>query len=137
EILQILVEAAGRKSRLKKGWIGTCGTIVNENALKIARQKNSPARKILAMSNAFAGRSTLMAEITDNPEYRVGLPSYNEVIHIPFYDPADPRSIEKSATALKKSVAENPKNISCFVFELLQGEGGFNYAPPEFFKPLF
>jgi len=134
ELLEILVTAAGKNSRLKKGWIGTCGTIVNENALKIARQKNSPARKILAMKNNFAGRSTLMAEITDNAEYRVGLPSYGEVLYVPFYD--GPSSIEKSVATLKKHIADNHKNIACFIFEPLQGEGGFNVAPKEFFEPL-
>jgi 4-aminobutyrate aminotransferase-like enzyme len=138
ELLETLVKAAGKKSRIRKGWIGTCGTIVNENALKMARQKNSPARKILAMKDNFAGRSTMMAEITDNPEYRVGLPSYNEVLYLPFYDPKDgAASIDRSVQTLKKHIADNPKNIACFIFELLQGEGGFNLAPPEFFKPLF
>jgi acetylornithine/N-succinyldiaminopimelate aminotransferase len=137
ELLELLVTAAGRRSRIKKGWIGTCGTIVNENALKIVRQKNSPARKILAMKNNFAGRSTLMAEITDNPEYKVGLPNYGEVLYVPFFDPKDPQSKQKSLETLKKHIAENPKNIACFIFEPLQGEGGFNYAPADFFKPLF
>jgi 4-aminobutyrate aminotransferase-like enzyme len=136
-LLEMLLQAAGRTSRLKRGWIGTCGTIVNENALKIARQKNSPARKILAMENAFAGRSTLMAEVTDNPEYKVGLPDYHEVLRIPFYDKNNPHSTENAVAKLKQLIEENPKNISCFVFELLQGEGGFNYAPPEYFKSLF
>lgn len=137
EFLELLLGAAGRNSRLRRGWVGTCGTIVNENALKISRQKNSPARKIVAMQNQFAGRSTLMAEITDNPEYRVGLPAYNEVLYVPFYDKADPQSSEKALNTLKKHIADNPKDIACFVFELIQGEGGFNVAPPEFFKPLF
>src|ERR1017187_5928119 len=51
DLLDTLLKSAGRGSRLRKGWIGTCGTIVNENALKIVRQKNSPARKILAFEN--------------------------------------------------------------------------------------
>ena len=43
--------------------------MANENALKMVRQKNSPAHKIVAFSDAFAGRTTFMAEITDNPAY--------------------------------------------------------------------
>lgn len=137
ELLDLLVGLAGRKSRIKKGWIGTCGTIVNENALKIARQKNTPARKILAFNNAFAGRSTLMAEITDNPEYRQGLPEYNEVLYVPFYDKKNPQSSQNAYQAMKKHIEENPKNIACFMFEIVQGEGGFNYGPKEFYVPLF
>lgn len=137
QLLKTLVTAAGKNSRLKHGWIGTCGTIVNENALKMARQKNSPARKILALRDNFCGRSTMMAEITDNPGFRVGLPAYNEVLYIPFYDPADPQSTEKAVKVLEGHIQENPKDIAFFIFELVQGEGGFRSAPPEYFKALF
>ena len=67
KLTEKLVQIAGRKSRLKHAWFSTCGTMANENALKMARQKNSPAKYIFAMKNAFAGRSTMMAEVTDNP----------------------------------------------------------------------
>ncbi|MCC6276951.1 MAG: aminotransferase class III-fold pyridoxal phosphate-dependent enzyme [Oligoflexia bacterium] len=137
DLLELLLKEAGKKSRLRKGWIGTCGTIANENALKIARQKNSPARKILAFKDCFAGRSTLMAEITDNDEYRAGLPRYDEVLYLPFYDSTDPHSTQKSVETLKKHVANNPKNIAAFMFEIVQGEGGFNTAPKAFFQALF
>lgn len=131
-----LTELAGRHSRLKYAWFSTCGTMANENALKMARQKNSPARLIIAMEKAFAGRSTLMAEITDNPAYKVGLPNYNEVLRIPFYKAGDPRSTEASLRKLKEHVAGNPKSIACLVFEPMLGEGGYCRAPREFFVPL-
>jgi acetylornithine/N-succinyldiaminopimelate aminotransferase len=44
-----LVQIAGRRSRLKHAWFSTCGTMANENALKMARQKNSPAKYIFAI----------------------------------------------------------------------------------------
>lgn len=131
-----LVELASRKSRLKYAWLSTCGTMANENALKMARQKHSPAKLIVAMENAFAGRSTLMAEVTDNPAYKVGLPSYNEVLRLPYYDAKNPRSSEDALRRLKEHVAANEKNISCFVFEPMQGEGGFKFAPREYFVPM-
>ncbi len=131
-----LVELASRKSRIKYAWLTTCGTMANENALKMARQKNSPARYIVSMKNAFAGRSTMMAEITDNAAYRQGLPEYNEVLRIPFYDFKDPRSTENTLTAMKEHVARHPKNISCLSFEPMLGEGGYRNAPREFFIPL-
>lgn len=131
-----LVELAKRQSRLRHVWVSTCGSVANENALKVARQKKTPARKIIAMRGAFAGRTTLMAEITDNPAFRVGLPEYNEVLRIPFYDKNDPRSTEKSLQEMKKHVSENPGNISCFIFEPMQGEGGYFVAPREFFLPI-
>lgn len=131
-----LVQLASKNSRLKYSWFATCGTMANENALKIARQKNTPARKIVAFKNAFAGRSTMMAEVTDNPSFKVGLPEYNEVLRIPFYDRKDPQSGEKSLNQLKQHVANHPNDISCFVFEPMLGEGGYMPANREFFVPL-
>ncbi len=131
-----LIDVASRKSRLKHAWLATCGTIANENALKICRQKKTPARKIIAMNNAFAGRSTLMAEVTDNPAFKEGLPNYNEVLRIPFYDKKDPRSSEKSLELFKKHLDENKNDICAFTFEPMQGEGGYRVAPREFFVPM-
>ncbi len=131
-----LVRWASEKSRLKHAWLATCGTMANETALKIARQKNSPARMIMGFKNAFAGRSTIMAEVTDNPAYRVGLPEYNEVLRINFYDKKNPRSAENTLNELKEHVAKHEKNISCFGFEPMLGEGGYQPAPREFFIPL-
>lgn len=131
-----IVELAGRRSRLRHVWLATCGTMANENALKMARQKNSPARLVLAMENAFAGRSTMMAEVTDNPAYKQGLPSYDEVLRVPFYDAKDPQSSEKALRRLKEHIEKNEGNISCFVFEPMLGEGGYRAAPREYFVPM-
>lgn len=131
-----LADLAGRNSRLRHCWFATCGTMANENALKLARQKNTPARLVLAMENSFAGRSTMMAEVTDNPAYRQGLPRYEEVLRIPFYDKNDPKSSERALSRLKEHVGNNPKNISSFVFEPVLGEGGFKVAPREYFVPM-
>lgn len=131
-----LVRLASRRSRLKYAWLSTCGTMANENALKISRQKHSPARMMIGFKNAFAGRSTMMAELTDNPSFKQGLPEYNEVLRIPFYDRKDPQSAEKTLTAMKEHVAKHEGNISCFSFEPMLGEGGYMPAPREFFTPL-
>lgn len=131
-----LVELASRKSRLKHVWFATCGTMANENALKMARQKNSPAKMIVSFKNAFAGRSTMMAEVTDNPAYKQGLPEYNEVLRLPFYDRKDPASAEKTLNVFKEHVAKHGKNIACFAFEPMLGEGGYMPANREFFIPL-
>ncbi len=137
QVSKKLVDLASKKSRLRHVWLSTCGTMANENALKMARQKNTPAKKIIAMKAAFAGRSTMMAEVTDNPAFKEGLPDYNEVLRIPFYDKKDPASIEKSVTQFKAHVDQNKGEICAFVFEPMQGEGGYNVAPREYFLPLF
>ena len=137
DISKKLLEIAGRKSRLKHCWLTTSGSMANENALKMARQKNSPARKIVAMKAAFAGRTTMMAEVTDNPNFKVGLPEYNEVLRIPFYDKNDPQSTEKTTALFKEHIDKNKNDICAFIFEPMQGEGGYNVAPREYFLPLF
>ncbi len=136
EVSEKLVQIASRKSRLKHVWFTTCGTMANENALKLARQKNSPAQFVFAMKNAFAGRSTMMAELTDNPAYKQGLPEYNQVLRIPTYEKKDPQSIEKALRAMKEQYAQHEKDVSCFVFEPMLGEGGFIPTPREFYLPM-
>ena len=136
KLTEKLVQIAGKKSRLKHAWFSTCGTMANENALKMARQKNSPAKLIFAMKNSFAGRSTMMAEITDNPAYKQGLPDYNEVLRIPNFEKKDPQSGEKALRAMQEQYAKNEKNVSCFVFEPMLGEGGFVPTPREFYLPM-
>lgn len=131
-----LTQLAGKRSRLKHAWLATCGTMANENALKMARQKNSPARMVVSFKNAFAGRSTMMAEVTDNPAFKQGLPEYHEVLRIPFYDKKDPRSAETTLNAMKEHVAKHGKNIAVFGFEPMLGEGGYQAAPRDFFIPL-
>ena len=137
QVLEKLVEIGARQSRLRHAWLTTCGAMAGENALKIARQKTNGARKIIAMENAFAGRSTMMAEITDNPAFREGLPTYSEVLRIPFYNKHDPESSKKALAQLEKHLAENKDNVCVFCFEPMQGEGGYNVAPREYFIPLF
>jgi 4-aminobutyrate aminotransferase-like enzyme len=136
KFLETLVGLAGKRSRLKYGWLATCGTMANESALKITRQKHTPARMVMSFKNAFAGRSTMMAEVTDNAAYKVGLPEYHELLRIPFYDKRDPQSGENALRAMKDHVAKHEKNISTFVFEPMLGEGGYQAAPREFFIPM-
>ena len=137
EYLQLscrLVELAQKNSRLKYVWLTTSGSMAGENALKMVRQKNTPRRKILTFDHAFAGRTTLMAEITGNPKVREDLPAYNEVLRIPFYNPQNPK---QSLEVLKSHLKKEGDNICVFVFEIVLGEGGYKSAPPEFFISLF
>ena len=135
-LLEKITALAAKRSRLKYGWLSTCGTMANESALKISRQKHSPARMVLSFKNAFSGRSTMMAELTDNPAYKSGLPEYHEILRIPFYDKKDPQSGEKTLRLMKEFAAKHEKNISTFCFEPMLGEGGYQAAPREFFLPL-
>ncbi|MBC6415882.1 MAG: aminotransferase class III-fold pyridoxal phosphate-dependent enzyme [Bdellovibrionales bacterium] len=132
KLLNKLLKIASKKSNLAQAWFSPSGSMANENALKSIRQKHKGARKIIAFEKAFAGRTTLMSEITANPNIKEGLPVYNEVLRVPF-------SIENPSLALKtlKSHWEKEKgNISCFIMELMQGDGGCFLANKDFFIPL-
>lgn len=131
-----LLSLAKKNSRLNYVWLATCGTMANENALKMARQKKGPqARMILTFKNAFAGRSTMMTEITDNPSFKVRMPEYNEVLRLPFYDPKGPK--DKTLSVMKEHVAKHGADkIGMFVFEPMLGEGGYRAANREFYVPL-
>lgn len=129
-----LLEIAKRSSRLNYVWLATCGTMANENALKMARQKTRGPRMIMTFKNAFAGRSTMMTEITDNPAFKVGIPEYHEVLRLPFYDPKAPK--DRTLAAMKEHVAKHEGKIGCFVFEPMLGEGGYRAANREFYVPL-
>ena len=130
---------AAQGSRLKHAWLTCSGTMANEMALKIIRQKKSPATKILAFEDCFAGRSTAMQEITDNPGYRQGQPIYGEVHYLPFYNAKMglSRSLEITVGHLNWLAGRYPGKFAALMMELVQGEGGFNFAPQEFYIKVF
>ena len=132
EILETLTQMAGKNSRLAQVWFCPSGSMANENALKVIRQKHQGARKILAFEKAFAGRTTLMCEITDNPNIKQGLPSYDEVLRVPF-SPKDPFL---ALETLKKRWEKEKDNLAVFIMELMQGDGGYFLASRDFFVPL-
>ncbi|MGI9590154.1 MAG: aminotransferase class III-fold pyridoxal phosphate-dependent enzyme [Myxococcota bacterium] len=129
-----LLRHAGPK--LKHVWLSLSGAMANENALKMIFQKHHPADRIVAFEHGFSGRTLALSEITDKPANREGLPLRGAVDLVPFYDPSDPDSTRKSVAALDAHLARFPGRIAGMLFELVQGEGGFNTAPPEFFRAL-
>jgi 4-aminobutyrate aminotransferase-like enzyme len=139
DLMKLLLSQVGQGSRLKQGWLTTCGTMANENAVKIIRQKKFPATKILAFRDCFAGRSTLMAEITDNPGYRQGQPVYGEVYYLSFYDPklGLEKSVERTLKEMRDHLTRYPGKFCAIMIELIQGEGGFNAAPREWYVQVF
>jgi 4-aminobutyrate aminotransferase-like enzyme len=83
------------------------------------------------------GRSVTMAQIGDSAAGRVGIPLTTLVDYIPFYEPEQGvESAERAVQQLQQYIARYPGQHACFIFELVQGEGGFNTAPREFFEPL-
>lgn len=94
------------------------------------------------------GRSVTMSQIGDAAANRVGIPLTTLVDYMPFYDEAaarrmgggdisgQTRFIDMAAMHLRQYVERYPKQHACFIFELVQGEGGFNTAPREFHLEL-
>jgi len=136
KILAKLTEISSRHSKLKHAWLSPSGAMANENALKMCRQKTNGARMVISFNNSFAGRTTMMAELTDNDNYRQGLPRYNDVLRVPFYDKNNPNSADESLAAFKEHVEKHRGDICAFMFEPMQGEGGYRVAPREFFVPM-
>jgi 4-aminobutyrate aminotransferase-like enzyme len=131
ELLRALLRHAG--PRIKHGWLSISGAIANENALKLVLQKHAPADLIIAFERNFAGRTLALAEITDKAAYREGLPLSGRVRYVPFHDPDHPaRTLE----ALDAHFKRYPGRIAGMLFELVQGEGGYHTAPPEFFRAV-
>ncbi len=139
ELLRTLLGLVGPKSRLKHAWLFGSGTMSNETALKIIRQKKFPATKLFAFADCFAGRSTAMQEVTDNPKYREGQPVYGEVHHLPFYDPklGVKASAEATIARIREETAREPGKYAGMMIELVQGEGGIRFAPREWYVEIF
>lgn len=134
ELAQLLV----KHSQLPHCFFSSSGAMANENALKLAFQKNAPASRILAFDRCFAGRSTTLSQVTDKPAFREGLPLTAFVDYIPFFDPQHPsESIQRSVETLKKLIKRYPKQHAAMLVEFVQGEGGFHAGETAFFLPLF
>jgi 4-aminobutyrate aminotransferase-like enzyme len=137
EFAELLVAEASKSSRLKHCFLTNSGCMANEQALKVCQQKTNAAPRIIAFQDCFMGRSTTMAQIGDGPGYRAGVVLNVLVDYMPFYDAEIGQgSIDMAVWHLKQHIQRYPKQHSAFVMELVQGEGGFNAAPREFFLPL-
>jgi 4-aminobutyrate aminotransferase-like enzyme len=117
--------------------LSTSGAMANENALKLAFHKATPASRILAFDNAFAGRSLALASITDRPKYRQGLPLALNVDYLPALDVVHPeQSQQRAVEQLHRLLARHPGRYAAFWGELIAGEGGYYPSSHEFFAEL-
>jgi len=135
---ELLVNEAAKSSDIKHCFLTNSGTMANEAALKICQHKREgKAPRVIAFADCFMGRSTAMTQIGDSAKNRPDLPLNVQVDYMPFYDPEHgDRSIDYARWHLQQYIERYPGQHACFVMELVQGEGGFNVAPREFFVPL-
>ncbi len=148
EFAQRLVRAASKSSRLAHAFLANSGALANENAIKISYQKHAPASRVIAFNHCFMGRTVTMAQIGDSAGGREGIPLSTQVDYMPFFDAAaakrmtagdvsgQTRYIDMALWHLRQYIDRYPKQHAAFIFELIQGEGGFNTAPREFFIEL-
>ncbi len=142
EFSELLLAEAAKGSGLRHCFVAASGALVNENALKLCFQKSGGAPRVLAFKDCFMGRTVTMSQIGDSAGNRVGLPLSTLVDYMPFYDESAAarlgveRHIQMVCDHLRASIERYPGQHACFIFELVQGEGGFNTAPREFFVEL-
>ncbi|MEZ6233864.1 MAG: aminotransferase class III-fold pyridoxal phosphate-dependent enzyme [Phycisphaerales bacterium] len=139
---QTLLTEARKNSRLNVAFASTSGAMANENGIKACYQKHAPASRVLAFRDCFMGRSVTMCQIGDAAAYRQGVPLSTLVDYMPFYDEVaakrmgQTRYIDMCVAHLDQYITRYPNQHACFIFELIQGEGGFNTAPRDFFRVL-
>jgi len=117
--------------------LSTSGAMANENSLKIAFHHRFPASRVICMDNCFAGRSIALAQLTDRPAYRTGLPKALDVDFIPMFHPSDAAGTTRGAIdTLNKLLARHPGEYACLWLELVAGEGGYYPGSHEYFESL-
>lgn len=136
---QKLLTAANRHGNdtFQHCFLSSTGVMAGENMLKIAFQARQPASRVLAFEKCFAGRTIAFSQITDKAAYRQGLPKALDIDYVPFYDAADPvGSTERALSTLRSHLARYPNMHAAFIYELVQGEGGFYPGRNTFFTAL-
>jgi 4-aminobutyrate aminotransferase-like enzyme len=139
---EILLEEAARGSRLKHAYSTTSGVMANENAIKVCYQKHAPAPRVIAFRDCFMGRTVTMSQIGDTAAYRQGIPLSTLVDYMPFWDPmvaaemGKANFIDAGVRKLREYIERYPKQHAAFIFEMVQGEGGFNVADRDYLKTL-
>jgi 4-aminobutyrate aminotransferase-like enzyme len=137
-LIKILLEQANKyQAGLGHVFLTSSGAMANENALKIAFQKRSPASRILAFEKCFSGRTLGLSFVTDKAAYRQGLPKTLDVDYLPFFDEKNPEQSTKNCVqTLKKYLKRYPKQHACLIFEPILGEGGSWAGDKNFFHEV-
>ena len=133
ELCKILSDKSGKDHV----FLSTSGAMALENSLKIAFQHKSGSTRILAFEKCFMGRTLALSQLTDNHNYRDGIPNTMSVDYIPFFDYKNPEeSTNRACNLLKRYLKRYPGEYALMSFELVQGEGGFYTATHHFFEQL-
>ncbi|MBU3738581.1 MAG: 4-aminobutyrate--2-oxoglutarate transaminase [Rhodoferax sp.] len=117
----------------------TTGAEAVENAVKIARAYTRRPG-VIAFSGAFHGRTLMGMALTGKvAPYKAGFgPFPSDVYHLPFPSTLHGVSVQDSLQALQQLFKADiePSRVAAILIEPVQGEGGFNVAPPELMEGL-
>lgn len=126
-------------SHKKKTAFFTTGAEAVENAVKIARAATGRTG-VIAFSGAFHGRTFMGLALTGKvAPYKLGFgPFPGEIYHAPFPNALHGISVQDSLDAIQTLFKSDidPRRVAAIIVEPVQGEGGFNVAPPEFLRAL-
>ena len=123
----------------KKTLFLTTGAEAVENAVKIARSATGRSG-VIAFGGGYHGRTLLTMGLTGKVvPYKAGFgPFPSEVFHALFPNALRGVSVDDamdSIEAIFKNEIE-PSRVAAIIIEPVQGEGGFNIAPPELLQRL-
>jgi 4-aminobutyrate aminotransferase len=110
-----------------------------ENAVKVARAATGRSG-VVAFDGAFHGRTFMGLALTGKVvPYKIGFgPLPGEVFHAPFpvalHGVTVSDALARTQQLFKTDI--DPKRIAAFIFEPVQGEGGFYPAPTDFIAGL-
>jgi len=124
---------------LKKSAFFTTGVEAVENAVKIARSATGRSG-VIAFSGSFHGRTMLGMALTGKvAPYKLSFgPMPGDIYHVPFPNAAQSVSVADSLKALDLlfKCDIDPRRVAAIIIEPVQGEGGFNIAPPALMTAL-
>lgn len=123
----------------KKTLLLTTGSEAVENAVKIARAYTRRSA-VIAFTSGYHGRTLLTLGLTGKvAPYKAGFgPFPAEIFHAQFPNARQGVSVD-AAIASVESIFKNDveaSRVAAIIVEPVQGEGGFNIAPPEFLQRL-
>jgi acetylornithine/N-succinyldiaminopimelate aminotransferase len=101
------------------------GAEANENAMKLASFYNA-RKKVIAFTNAFHGRTSLVVAATDNPSIIAPVNETENIVFLPF----------NNVEALKEYFLQYGTEVSSVIVEGIQGVGGIREASPLFLKTI-
>lgn len=123
----------------KKTMFLSTGAEAVENAIKIARAYTKRAA-VIAFTSGYHGRTLLTLGLTGKvAPYKTGFgPFPAEIFHAQFPSTLHGVSVDESIASIE-SIFKNDveaSRVAAIIVEPVQGEGGFNVAPPEFLQRL-